>query len=242
MIRRMLVIVPTRGRPANVERLERTRAVLDPTAAWESLTEFLYVVDDDDPELSAYKALSMTRNPSRLIVAPRLRLAGTLNEQVRRHQEYYDAVGFMGDDHCPRTQGWDIEILSALNANRPGVVYGNDLLQGAALPTAVFMDCTIPRALGYFCPPGMTHLYLDNFWKATGEALGTLTYLPDVIIEHLHPGAGKAPMDHRYEEVNSQATWDADKTAWERYQTAGGGFHQDMARLKWAAGRGPMPA
>ena len=66
------------------------------------------------------------------------------------------------------------------------------------IPTAVFMGAGVIRELGYFNPPGCTHLFLDNAWRHYGEALGTLRYLPDVIIEHLHFLAGKAAKDALY--------------------------------------------
>jgi hypothetical protein len=54
--------------------------------------------------------------------------------------------------------------------------------------------------------PGCIHLYFDNFVKQLAIDLGCLVYLPDVIIEHLHPAAGKAEMDEGYERVN-QVKW-----------------------------------
>ena len=52
-------------------------------------------------------------------------------------------------------------------------------------------------------PPGMIHLYFDNFWLDFGRAMGKITYLPDVIIEHMHPAVGKAVLDAGYQEVNA---------------------------------------
>jgi hypothetical protein len=54
--------------------------------------------------------------------------------------------------------------------------------------------------------PGCIHLFFDNFVKQLGLDLNYLKYLPNVIIEHLHPVAGKAEMDEGYARVN-QPTW-----------------------------------
>jgi hypothetical protein len=129
----------------------------------------------------------------------------------------YDVVGFMGDDHRPRTLDWD-HTIAAIAKREPGsVIYGNDLIQGAALPTAVFMDARIVRALGWFVVPGMTHLFMDNLWKTLGEQLGTLRYLPEIVIEHVHPIAGKAEWDDGYREANDGAVWEHDEAIYNEW-------------------------
>lgn len=217
----MLVIVPTRGRPQNIVRLEKALAETDTLNA-----HVLYAVDPDDPELEGYLDLDLSRI---FVLKERLRLGRTLNFLARRYADQYDVIGFMGDDHVPRTTGWEDRILEVFTmmwgAERhggppvpPPVVYGNDLLQGQALPTAVFMDARIIRALTYMVPAEIVHLYADNFWKSLGEELGSLVYLPDVVIEHIHPAAGKVAMDAGYQEVNSRERDSMDRHAWERYR------------------------
>jgi hypothetical protein len=220
----MLVIVPTRGRPDNVARLEQAR--FDTGTA----SPFLYVIDSDDPELDGYRALGLSRF---VVLGSRLRLGPTLNEAVRRYGDRWEAIGFMGDDHLPRTEGWDRRILAALDSPDPRVVYGNDLLQGANLPTAVFMHARIARSVGYFCPPDQVHLYLDNYWKELGERLAGLVYLDDVVIEHMHPVAGKAEWDDRYAEVNAPTMDVTDRDAWLHYR-ASGEFEAAVQRVKEA--------
>ncbi len=44
---------------------------------------------------------------------------------------------------------------------------------------------------------------VDNYWRDLGTAAGCLTYLPDAIVEHLHPSAGKAALDEGYGRVNA---------------------------------------
>jgi len=137
-------------------------------------------------------------------------------------------IGFMGDDHRPRTVGWDQAIIDAMPPL--GVVYCDDGFQGPNLPTSVFMDAELIRRLGWMVPPGIGHLFCDNAWKTLGEALGTLVYLPDVLIEHMHPHAEKAPMDAGYAEVNSARQWEADEAAFRRWMAAD--LPRDIARAK----------
>ena len=185
----------------------------------------LVAVDDDDPDLEDYIEI-MSKAPNgeqyQLHVGRRLRLAGTLNElaveRVNRAGALpNDVIGFMGDDHCPRTMQWDAHVALTLHNDGLGVAYGNDLIQGPNLPTAVFMSAAIIQTLGYMVPPGLTHMYLDNTWKTWGEGMGRLHYMPHVIIEHLHPIAGKAEWDERYVEVNAGHQYAADEAAYKNY-------------------------
>lgn len=125
-------------------------------------------------------------------------------------------IGFMGDDHLPRTAKWDLAIQRAANhCQGRAVIYGNDLVQGQNLPTAVAITTDIIKKLGYFCPPDMIHLYLDNAWSDIGRATGSFIYLPNVIIEHCHPHAGKGvAWDDRYAEVNGQEMYTLDAAAY----------------------------
>jgi hypothetical protein len=122
----------------------------------------------------------------------------------------------MGDDHLPRTPGWDKAFIQALGHNT-GIVYGDDLLQGANLPTAYGMSRDLVNELRGMTFPGCIHLFFDNFVKQLGLDLEYLKYLPDVIIEHIHPVAGKVAMDEGYERVNSPKIFDQDLLTLQKY-------------------------
>lgn len=228
----MLVIVPSRGRPNNIADLIRA---WDETNASATL---LVAVDDDDPELKSYQKIDNVVHDRRfqLVVGPRLRLAGTLNAVVmsrlmRPGTLDTDIIGFMGDDHRPRTPYWDRDVKGAFAEVKHAVVYGNDLLQGQNLPTAVFMTAGMIRKLGYMVPEGFVHMYLDNVWKSWGELMGRLIYLPNTIIEHMHPIAGKVAWDDRYLEVNAGEQYVADEAAFWAYMNSGR-MHADGQKLQ----------
>lgn len=204
----LLVVVPTRNRPENVERLEEARRS---TRAVHS--DFLYVVDDDDPKRGEYLALGLDR----ITLDRRRGLVGSLNDAALRNADRYAYIGFMGDDHLPRTPFWDMEVIKALDADGPRIVYGNDLLQGSRLATAAFMHSRIIRAVNYMAPPGLRHLYVDDAWMAMGRGLHGLTYLDHVVIEHMHPAAGKAELDTGYRECNATEVDQADRAEFERW-------------------------
>jgi len=117
-------------------------------------------------------------------------MVGALNAAFRAYN-YEDklgfAVGFMGDDHRPRTAGWDTEYLSVLRGFGTGFVYGNDLYQGETMPTQVAFTTDIARALSYMSPPELDHLCVDVVWRELGKRIDAIKYLPDVIVEHMHP-------------------------------------------------------
>lgn len=221
----MLVIVPSRGRPDNIRELiaawEETR-----TRAW-----LLVAVDDDDETLPGYRDVFATA-PDWVSweVGPRKRMCPTLNDIAVRQAELYDILGFMGDDHRPRTQGWDHRFSMAIaQMGGTGVAYGNDLIQGANIPTAVWMSSCIVETLGYMVPPGLIHLFADDSWKAWGNGIGRLAYLNDVIIEHLHPVAQKSEWDDTYKECNSGAVWAADEAAFKAYMA--GAYQSDVDKV-----------
>lgn len=225
----MLVIVPTRGRPQNAARLAKAFEETESLNA-----ELVFVADHDDPELIAYH----TAAPRLLVYRGETGkgLVPALNWAAGLYTDLYDHLGFMGDDHRPRTVGWDAHVLGALDTHQPRVVYGNDLLQGEALPTAAFMPSRLVRALGFMAPPVLRHLYVDNFWLELGRSLGGLRYLPGVVIEHIHPAAGKAPMDERYAAVNAAEADLSDRRAWQEYRYDGG-FAKALDRVLSEYGR-----
>ena len=203
----LVVIVPSRNRPhAAAELAEAFRETC--TAD----TELRVVVDRDDPTAGLY--------PEPKIVGGHTSMVDALNREAlvaAQGSQRPAAIGFQGDDHRPRTKGWDQAYLDALADLGTGIVYGNDLLQGEKIPTQCAMTADIVRTLGYMAPPDLVHLYVDNAWLALGRALGRITYLPDVVVEHLHPVAGKAEWDEGYARVNDPGMYDRDRMAFERW-------------------------
>lgn len=217
----LALIVPSRNRPDNIAALIRA---LDDTRSVR--THLIVCVDDDDPHVEAYRRICARRPSVALTVGPRLRLGPTLNKAALDAAGLYRWVGFMGDDHRPRTVDWDEALVAACDTF--GLAYGNDLLQGENLPTEVVMTSNIVTALGYMCPPDQVHMYLDNFWLRIGRALDAIAYLPDVIVEHMHPVAGKADGDVGYGEAN--AYMEPDRIAFEAYLATG--FEADVVKLQ----------
>ncbi len=221
---RMLTIIPTRGRNDNSLRLfEAINATAD-------FTEVVFAIDSDDVEtytglIDATAGLGNVK----VVIANRMGMNGTLNHWALWFSPDYDYICFMGDDHLPRTGGWDTKLTEAIGTNA-GIAYGNDLLQGENLPTAVVMSSKIIRATGFMSPPNLKHLFLDNYWLAMGQALENANYLPDVIIEHLHYTNGKAEHDERYAAVNNFEMHNGDQAIFAEYLATE--FSNDVENVK----------
>jgi hypothetical protein len=212
-----LLIVPTRNRPEQSVEFYNQFAE---TSSYD--VTLCFGLDDDDVEYPRIDGVLYEVNP-------RAMMNGTLNLIANKYANDYDYIAFMGDDHRPRTKHWDLELVETIIDVKYGIAYGNDLLQGANLPTAVLLDARIVRELGFMAPPAQKHLYLDNFWKELGERLGTLVYRDDVIIEHMHYLNGKATEDAGYQEVNSSGIALHDLMAFNKYKNEE--FEKDLAKL-----------
>jgi hypothetical protein len=221
----LLVIVPTRGRPQNAQ------AFHDCWADTTDDADLLFVCDEDDPLLGTYEyRMRMMPRAGLMKVPPGLRMVGALNAAAVEMAFKYKYLGFMGDDHRCCTKQWDQTIRSAIGDRKVAVAYGNDLLQGEKIPTAVILTSNIVSELGYMAPPTMQHLCIDLVWKDWADALKCRIYLDYVVFEHMHPANGKADNDAGYQLANSSEQNKRDTDAYYMYKA--GDFKRDVAKLK----------
>lgn len=199
----VLVIVPTRGRP------DASKEFYEMFEHNSLISDLMFAIDEDDAD--NYPRIDGVLYE----VNPRMGMNGTLNYVANKYSDKYKYIAFMGDDHRIRTFGWD--IIMAEKIGSLGIAYGNDLIQGSALPTAVVMSSKIIKAIGYMAPPAQKHMYLDNFWLDLGTRLNAIHYLEDVIIEHQHFSVTGEKMDETYQETNDAAVYNADKIAYDNY-------------------------
>ena len=217
-----LVILPTRSRPENAERC------IDALKRHSVQSDFCIAIDDDQKDL--YPKMHDVIYE----INPRLRMNGTLNLVANKYAGMYETIFFLGDDHLVQTDNWDEYLAGAIEKKGYGLAYGNDLLQGVNLATAVMMSTNIIKPVGYMAPPKLIHLFMDNYWMALGKKLGSLWYFPDVIIEHLHPVAKKVAWDEQYMEANSTEVSNADREEFLRYVKED--FDSEFEKIKEAIG------
>lgn len=206
----LLIIVPTRGRPQNAARL--LEAVRDLS---ELETDVFFGLDEDDPARSWYEESLLDRQQqskvlTRVAIRPRMSLAEWTNFAAERHADRYRFLASFGDDHLPRTRGFDRRLVRAVeDMGGTGFAYPYDGMR-EDIPEAVVMSADIPRVLGYMCPPGLKHYYIDNVWADLGRWAGCLRYCRAVAVDHLHPGNGKARADPLYASNSRRVSLDRD--------------------------------
>jgi len=216
----LVVIVPTRGRPNAAAEVAATFA-----ATCTADTRVSFAIDADDPNRHAYLKLAgaeqvhsiIEQPPGGTMVSALNMAAETLlspDPQFGRTAPY--ALGFMGDDHRPRTKGWDTAYLEALRDLGTGMVFGDDQIQRERLPTQIAMTADIVRAVGSMAPASLVHLCVDNWWLELGRAAGCIRYLPGVTVEHMHPVAGKAEWDEGHRRVNAPVMYHHDQSTMAR--------------------------
>lgn len=222
----LAVIVPTRGRPGNIERLIDAWTF---TGAW-SAADLILAVDRDDPEFNRYEELVYGRtdlnHSYRLMLFPVptwVPMVHKLNEAAVHLANLgnHFALGFAGDDHVPETINWAQRYLTILHELGTGMVYGDDGYQGAKLSTEWAVTADTVRALGRMVPAPVEHMYCDNSMMDLFNGAGMLRHLPEIRIEHRHPIVGKAETDDQYKRVNHRDQFSKDRKAYERWRASG---------------------
>ena len=203
-MKKLVIVCSSRARVANVKKLigalKATKATCD------------LVIGADDDDKSNYESLEV-----RVSRGPQAGCVATINRVALEVVDNYEAICIIGDDQLPRTKNWDKTLLEVLDNKYKGtgIVYGDDLFQSEKHPTGVVISSNLVKALGFVAPPCLHHMYADDFWLNLGRSLGRIAYVPEVVIEHMHPVCGKAEMDESYE--LSGSFMDQDGKAWSKY-------------------------
>jgi hypothetical protein len=212
----LLIIVPSRGRPQNIARL------LDAVHATRQLATHVHVaVDDDDPELSRYEFVVKKAgiDGDELQVGSRKGLAAWTNDVAVRRAGEYPYLASFGDDHVPRTKGFDRALIRGIeDMGGTGFTYPWDGTR-EDIPEAVIMSSDIVQALGWMCLPSLNHYYVDNVWADLGRNAGCLRHLRAIAVDHVHPVTGAVPGDATYQA--SSAKIQADQEAYNEWRSSG---------------------
>lgn len=243
-MRDLLLVVPSRERPHNIARL------LDAMiSTCQAKTDLVVGLDWDDPTRGAYPGIPelpehgetpyVVPGPDPLIeyeLRDGLRqVVGWMNVLAMPRLDGWRAVGHIGDDNVPRTPGWDVQVMDALE--RQPFAYANDLYGRPAPPDPsalcchVFMRSEVGKALGFIGTPHTRHMYVDAAWMQWGLACG-IEYLEAVVMEHMHYTAGKAPPDASY--IASTSLMPADAAAYNAYCAEPNGLASDILKIKTA--------
>lgn len=231
-MRDLLVITPSRGRPWLLQRLQ---IALRDTCALE--TDLAVAVDDDDPRLADYKDLGLEL----LEVAPRANLTTLTNRIALEHAGDYRFLASLGDDHVPRTAGWDRELCGEIDAmGGTGFAYGKG--SRWVIPEAIVMSSDIVGALGWMANPRCGHYKIDDTWLELGLAARCIAYRHDVHVEHMQFGIPYDPFDPEkgykgvkdatYSEALAPEMMAPDVLGWYEWRDDPDGLVSDAAKIR----------
>jgi glycosyltransferase involved in cell wall biosynthesis len=121
------------------------------------------------------------------------------------------------DDMIFRTKGWDrimMEALSTFEKDGIGMVWGDDGSPGHGrwLHTTNLFYRRLFDALGYLYPDYWENEWMDNWLTEIMRGVGRTIWLPDLLIEHMHPYFGKASMDETYQASATTAAAGAEES------------------------------
>lgn len=188
--------------------------------------------------------VSVAQNPDPVLERIEATLGAMgITYRVAGRRTYKGRPGVVILEMTPRSQA--VELLGRLQTSRlrPEVIWEDMAMQprdsSATLakvervtPVGAAEVASLETSTGTFLANGLVAHNCDNAWKAWGEACG-ITYLHDVVIEHLHFTQGKSAHDATYR--GAEDAWDGDKAAWEAYQADG--LAEDIAKIKAAVSR-----
>jgi hypothetical protein len=211
----LLIITPSRGRPVHAARLLATVRELR-----RAETHVHVCTDDDDPALEDYQRVFAQQggDGDGLITGPRVSFAAWTNQVAVRRAGQYRCLASFGDDHVPRTRGFDRALVDGATRGGPGIAYPWDGMR-EDIPEAPVVASEIVAALGWLINPAVSHYYGDNTLADLGRAAGCLRFLRAVAVDHAHPGAGTGAGDATYRSASAHIA--PDKAAYQAWRQNG---------------------
>lgn len=219
----LLIRMPTRGRPDQaLSVLSAYRKLAATSVAIE------VVIDEDDEAMNNSQVLQRLCDLDCTIT-------------IGRHKSKIDAVNggrrddwailaLASDDMVPTQEGYDLRIIEEMDRHFPlrdGAIYFNDGYNKDHQRFGKPVLCTMPimgrylwEQFGYVYYPEYGSLYSDDEQTEVLMAIKRLAFIDEVIVEHRHHAAGKAPHDALYT-YNDKKWGRADRELFEARQQRG---------------------
>lgn len=187
-------------------------------------------MDNEDPRKEEYQKLAYPKDCVLIMTQGR-----TMGDKIHGLYEEFkdmDAVMVLNDDHRPLTEEWDKKVLSRINGTN--VVFTNDGQEPSKpwnaphrICGAITLSGGVIRALGYFWPREIKHLYTDEAWGFIFNHAKNAECLMDVCVYHEHAYVHQNKRDETYREINGEGDfsiakptggmWESDRGAFERW-------------------------
>jgi hypothetical protein len=224
-MKKLLVMVPSRGRPKRLD--EFIKSLYDTKSI---STDVLFYLNEDDPKLLEY-----TPSDYRVIVGKRLYLAEAYNYIFQKYPDY-EYYSLLNDDHYFLTPGWDKKLIEMIEEKGGwGLSCCEDHLTDwnkFQHPSGMVISGNIPRTLGYMIWPKIQHIGIDCFFKELLTPLNLMYHTMDVVIEHRHWINGKALLDENYKWVYHKDQFQYGMGMVEEYKKTK--LNDDIEKLKQA--------
>jgi hypothetical protein len=189
---KLALIIPTKGRPELYQRFKDS---------WlqngSDYSDIYPVIDADEYSIYGDQAFA--------IYTPKgYGLVDKLNHAANKLKNRYKYIGFAADDIVIKTPDFDKLIVDEFETS-PGfkIMYFNDELNGEKIANHWVVRSNVIDAFGFFAPPQLKHMFIDNFITNIGRETNTIKYLDSVTWEHRHFVGGKANIDETYRLSNN---------------------------------------
>lgn len=199
---RLLVKWPSRSR---AKLFERTATKYVELATRKEALHFLFTLDSDDNDLSAYKAaiakvfdgLSYT-----IDIGSSRNKVHAINRGMEEAGEW-DVVYLASDDMVPVREGWDAHIIDTFKPIDSDHLLWLNSAEQRRIPTLMAMDRAYYERFGYLYHSDYVSLFCDNEAGEVAEALGRLIKDEEVYIRNMSPDwGGPIPVDTLYRRNN----------------------------------------
>lgn len=191
------ILVPTRKRPQNITRL--VDSIVATVSNIQNVELLIYIDDDDFDSIPAISEAALRMNVN-AVQGNRLIGSQMYNELAKLATG--DIFMFAADDIVFRTQNWDSIVQNKFNEYEDKIlfIYGEDGFQHGRIGTHGFIHKYWTELVGYVLPPRLASAYTDEWITNLAERVNRKFYLPELIVEHLHPAVGKAITDETYKQ------------------------------------------
>lgn len=201
------LLVPTRKRPASMERVWKSA---NETAIKPLALQIVFYIDEDDIE-SIEKLQQMIKEEKNAHGTNSMRVDGVIGRRIivgsdMWNRAYESAIGellfFGGDDVIFRTKGWDNRVREEFKRVDDKILYVHpyDGLRTDDLGTHGFLHRNWINATGFVTPPCYIFYRSDRWLTKTAKQLGRDVFIKDVLIEHVHFSKNKSVKDSTYSE------------------------------------------
>lgn len=192
------ILCPTRGRPDFMENL--VQSAID-TSEWNNFEVVFYIDEDDQASIDKIDKLKFICNIT-TVIGPRINLSQAWNKAFEKASG--DIFFHAGDDLIFRTKYWDEMVTFQYRYHKDKILFvgGQDGLHPPhkKFLTHGFLHRKWVETVGYFVPPYFSSDYNDTWLNEVADMIGRKIYMDDLLIEHMHPIAGKHFWDRTHQE------------------------------------------